>query len=72
MTAHAVKVLRADLREAVESDATVTIVLDSGRTHTGTVKVHPAFDGGYYLLSEVGTRRPVAFHKLDLERVIFE
>lgn len=72
MTALAVKALRANLREAIESEATVTIVLDNGRTHTGTVKAHPTLDDGYYLIVGVGTQRPAAFHKLDLEEVIFE
>ncbi|UYL87656.1 hypothetical protein SEA_VRESIDENCE_52 [Arthrobacter phage VResidence] len=74
MTAHAVKVLRANLREAIECEATVTVVLDNGRTHTGTVMTHPTLADGYYLIVGVtgGRERPVAFHKLDVEEVIFE
>ncbi|CCQ44340.1 hypothetical protein ARTSIC4J27_264 [Pseudarthrobacter siccitolerans] len=73
MTA-AVKRLRASLREAIECEATVTLVLDSGRTLTGTAKEHPSLSDGYYLLVPVdsGDRRPHAFHRSELEEVIFE
>ncbi|UDL14655.1 RNA binding protein [Arthrobacter phage KeAlii] len=67
-----VKAARANLREAIESEAIVTVVLDNGRRHTGTVREHPSIADGYYLLVELGDHRPVAFHKLDLEEVIFE
>lgn len=75
MTAEAAAVyaVRKALREAIESEATVTVVLDNGRSHTGTVKEHPSLADGYYLIVGVGPReRPAAFHKLDLEEVIFE
>lgn len=74
MTAHAVKLLRASLHEAIDSEATVTVVLDNGRTLTGTVTAHPTLADGYYLVVPVtrSTVRPVAFHKLDVEEVIFE
>lgn len=74
MSAAAVKRLRANLREAVESEATVTVVLDNGTTRTGTVREHPSLADGYYLIQPVvrSGERPVAFHKLDVEEVIFE
>lgn len=74
MSALAVKLLRSALREALDSEATVTVVLENGRTHTGTVTEHPTLPDGYYLVvqptpSKIG---PAAFHKLDLAEVIFE
>lgn len=70
--ANTVKAARANLYEAIESEATVTIRLDSGTVLTGTVKEHPALADGYYLIVGVGDTTRRAFHKLDLEEVIFE
>ncbi|KUM37691.1 hypothetical protein [Arthrobacter sp. EPSL27] len=74
MTAAAVKALRANLREAVESEATVTVVLENGRTFTGTVMEHPTLADGYYFVvpATASRERPAAFHKLDVAEVIFE
>lgn len=74
MSALAVKRTRAALREALDSEATVTVILENGRTHTGTVTEHPTLPEGYYLVVQPTASRigPAAFHKLDLVEVIFE
>lgn len=72
MSAESVYAVRQALREALDSEATATVVLDNGRTHTGTIKEHPSLADGYYLVVGVGNARPVTFHKLDVEEVIFE
>ncbi|UIW13234.1 RNA binding protein [Arthrobacter phage Warda] len=69
--ARTVKQARANLYEAVASEATVTIKLDSGTILTGTVTEHPTLPSGYYLIADGHTTRR-AFHRSELEEVIFE
>jgi len=69
--ARQVKQARAALYEAVESEATVTIRLDSGTALTGTVTEHPTIGDGYYLIVDGRTTRR-AFHRSEIEEVIFE
>ncbi|QGZ17352.1 RNA binding protein [Arthrobacter phage Kaylissa] len=69
--ARTVKQARANLYEAVASEATVTIKLDSGTILTGTVTEHPTLPSGYYLIVAPPTTRR-AFHRSEIEEVIFE
>lgn len=70
--ARLVKQARANLYEAVASEATVTVKLDSGTVLTGTVTEHPTLPEGYYLVVDLlGTTRR-AFHRSEIEEVIFE
>lgn len=70
--ARQVKQARAALYEAVQSEATVTIKLDSGTVLTGTVSEHPSLPDGYYLVVGVGDTTRRAFHRSEIEEVIFE
>lgn len=70
--ARQVKQARAALYEAVRDKATVTIRLDSGTVLTGTPREHPALGDGYYLVVGVGTPTRRAFHRSEIEEVIFE
>lgn len=70
--ARQVKQARAALYEAVESEATVTIRLDSGTVLTGSVTEHPTLPDGYYLIVELGGTTRRAFHRSELEEVTFE
>jgi hypothetical protein len=66
-----VKRIRAHFHEALASEALVTIKLDSGTVLTGFVREHPTLPSGYYLIVDGHTTRR-AFHRSELEEVIFE
>ncbi|WNO26070.1 hypothetical protein SEA_WILDWEST_51 [Arthrobacter phage Wildwest] len=70
--ARLVKQARANLYEAVESEATVTVRLDSGTVLTGTVSEHPTLPSGYYLIVGLSDTTRRAFHRSELEEVVFE
>ncbi|QIG58528.1 hypothetical protein PQE18_gp50 [Arthrobacter phage DrSierra] len=70
--ARQVKQARSNLYEAVESESTVTVRLDSGTVLTGTVSEHPTLPSGYYLIVGIGDTVRRAFHRSEIEEVIFE
>jgi hypothetical protein len=67
-------VLAPALDEALDSAATVTVVLYDGTAHTGIVAAHPRLSNGVLLVIPVTATReqPAQFHRDDVVGVIFE
>lgn len=65
------QLLAAEIREAVEDSATVTVTRIDGRTHTGTLAEHPT-DPDLYVVRTGRRGRPAIVHADDVEGVSFE